>query len=42
MRLVMLSEDAEARSVTARVPLIASQTARWRPGQGCALDPWPN
>ncbi len=42
MALVTLSEDAEDRSVTARVALIASQTARWRPGQGCALDPWIN
>jgi len=42
MHLVMLSEDREARSVTARVPLLASQTASWREGQGCALEPWRN
>jgi hypothetical protein len=42
MGLVRLSEDAEARAVTARVPLIASQTARWHAGPGCMLDPWPN
>ena len=42
MGLVMLSEDIDARSVTARVPLFSSQTARWRPDLGCTLDPWPN
>jgi hypothetical protein len=40
MGLVVLSEDEEARSVTARVPLLASQTARYRAGQGCRLEPW--
>lgn len=40
MELVRLSEDAEAMSVTATFPLIASQTARWREGYGCVLDPW--
>lgn len=40
MELVSLSEDAEAKSVTASVPLIASQTATWREGYGCVLEKW--
>lgn len=40
MELVMLSEDAEAKSVTARFPLLASQTATFREGEGCRLEPW--
>lgn len=40
MGLVMLSEDVATRSVTARVPLLASQTATFREGEGCQLDPW--
>jgi len=40
MELVMLSENAAARTVTARFPLIASQTATYRPGFGCQLEPW--
>lgn len=40
MELVMLSEDAEAKSVTARFPLLASETARLRDGYGCVLEPW--
>lgn len=39
---VLLSEDAAARSVTAYVPLIASQTAAMRDGSGCVLEPWTN
>ena len=38
MEMVMLSEDAGAKTVTASVPLIASQTARYRDGYGCVLD----
>ena len=38
MELVMLSEDAKAKSVTARFPLLASETARYRQGEGCRLD----
>lgn len=37
---VMLSEDVETRSVTARVPFLISQTATFREGQGCQLEPW--
>ena len=40
MELVFLSDDEETRSVTARVPLIASDTARYREGYGCVLEPW--
>jgi len=40
MQAVFLSDDAEARSVTAYVPLLASETARYRDGPGCLLDPW--
>lgn len=40
MGLVMLSEDAEARSVTAWLPLLSRQTATYRAGEGCALEPW--
>ena len=40
MELVMLSEDAKAKSVTARFPLLASETARYRQGEGCRLDSW--
>lgn len=40
MELVFLGDNAETRSVTARVPLLASATARYREGFGCVLDPW--
>lgn len=40
MELVMLSEDPAARTVTARFPLLASQTATYRDGPGCQLEPW--
>lgn len=40
MELVMLSEDSAAKSVTARFPLLASETARLHKGEGCRLDPW--
>lgn len=40
MELVTLSEDADARSVTARFLLLSSQTATFREGQGCVLEPW--
>lgn len=40
MELVMLSEDAQAKSVTARYPGLASQTATYHPGFGCQLEPW--
>ena len=40
MALVFLSDDEEAKSVTARIPLIASETATYREGYGCLLEPW--
>lgn len=40
MELVTLVDDAEARSVTARFPLIASDTASYRKGYGCVLQKW--
>lgn len=40
MELIMLSENEEARSVTARFPLLSSQTATYRKGEGCVLEPW--
>ncbi|MBA4086624.1 MAG: hypothetical protein C0491_02325 [Novosphingobium sp.] len=40
MELVSLSEDAGAKSVTARFALVFSQTATYRKGPGCMLEPW--
>jgi hypothetical protein len=40
MEVVFLSDDPETKSVTARVPLIASATATYREGFGCVLEPW--
>jgi len=40
MEFVFLTEDEDERTVTARVPLIASETARYSEGRGCLLDPW--
>lgn len=40
MALVMLSDNAPARSITARVPLVASQTASFHEGAGCLLQGW--
>ena len=40
MEVVFLSDDEAARSVTAYVPLIASETARYSDGPGCLLEPW--
>lgn len=40
MDLITLSEDPATRSVTARFPLIARQTATYRQGWGCVLEPW--
>ncbi len=37
---VSLSEDPASRSVTARYPLFAAQTATYREGWGCQLQPW--
>lgn len=40
MSFVHLTEDAESRSVTARLPLLSSQTAAFRAGEGCMLEKW--
>ncbi len=37
---VSLSDDPVSRSVTARYPLFAAQTATYREGWGCQLQPW--
>jgi hypothetical protein len=37
---VSLSEDPAAHSVTASYPLVAHQTAVYREGWGCQLQPW--
>jgi hypothetical protein len=42
MELVTLSEDTETKSVTARFALVFSQTATYREGSGCVLEPWKN
>lgn len=38
--MVMLGADEQKKNVTARVPLLASQTAVFRKGWGCVLEPW--
>lgn len=40
MELIVLSDDAKAKTVTARFPLLASETATYREGEGCRLEPW--
>lgn len=40
MELVTLVDDVQAKSVTARFPLIASDTATYREGYGCVLQEW--
>ena len=40
MELVMLSADEDTKSVTARFPLLSRQTATFREGEGCRLEPW--
>lgn len=40
MGLIVLTEDSDARSVTARFPLLSTQTATFRDGQGCVLERW--
>ena len=40
MGLIVLSDNPPAKSVTARFPLLSTQTATLRDGQGCVLDPW--
>ncbi|MEM9311283.1 MAG: hypothetical protein AAGA34_07525 [Pseudomonadota bacterium] len=40
MELVTLVDDTASKSVTARFPLLASDTATYREGYGCVLEPW--
>lgn len=40
MELVSLSDDVEAKSVTATMPLVSSTTATHREGYGCVLEKW--
>jgi hypothetical protein len=40
MALVRLSENTEARSITAGIVLMRHQTAIFREGQGCVLEKW--
>lgn len=40
MELVTLSEDRQGKSVTARFALLFGQTATYRDGWGCVLEPW--
>ena len=40
MELVTLVDDVEAKSVTARFPLVTSNTATYREGYGCVLEKW--
>ena len=40
MELVTLVENVGANSVKARFPLISEDTATYREGYGCVLEPW--
>lgn len=40
MELVTLADNPEAKSVTARFPLVTSNTATYREGYGCVLEKW--
>ncbi|WP_279351108.1 hypothetical protein [Erythrobacter litoralis] len=40
MELIRLSEDEDAKSVTASIPFVVSDTARLREGYGCVLKEW--
>ena len=40
MELVTLVDDVQAKSVTARFPLVTSNTATYREGYGCVLEKW--
>lgn len=40
MEAVTLADDIEAKSVTARFPLVAEATATYRAGYGCVLEQW--
>jgi hypothetical protein len=40
MEAVFLRDHEDRKSVTGFVPLIASETATYRKGYGCVLEPW--
>jgi hypothetical protein len=40
MELVTFSDDDDTKSVTARMLVLASDTATYREGWGCVLEPW--
>lgn len=40
MEFVTLVDDEQAKSVTARFPLLSSDTASYRKGYGCVLESW--
>ena len=40
MEMIGFSEDPATKSVTATIPFIAKDTARYREGYGCMLDEW--
>jgi len=40
MGLIVLSEDVATKTITARFPLIASDSATYRKGLGCQLFAW--
>lgn len=40
MELVTLVDDPQKKSVTARFPLISTDTATYREGYGCVLQKW--
>jgi hypothetical protein len=40
MEAVTLVDDPQARTVTARFPLVAKATATYREGYGCVLEKW--
>jgi hypothetical protein len=40
MEAVFLSQDVDAQSVTATVPMISSDTAHFHEGFGCVLESW--
>ena len=40
MELITLVDDVEEKSVTARFPLVAANTATYREGYGCVLEEW--
>jgi hypothetical protein len=40
MEAVFVSDNPDGKSVTGYVPLVASETASYRKGYGCVLEPW--